>query len=288
MFCLKAFLMPDQGKNTDYFPRNRALPPQSPRYWVEQKDRYLRQLLIGDIEAITGRRLLVYFGNRFSQAQIDHHDITYFVELFRGLSGQPIDFMIETNGGFTDATEGLTSFLREVTPDLRTIVINAAKSNGTLLCLASREILMGASSELGPIEPHIGDYPASWLNDDDVRNENLFLHKAGYFALLQTRQLAWKLLSTGMMKGRRDEDVAATVEKLASRNDYASHGSVIDHREAAKLGLNISYQPLDDLLWQHLWLLYSMYDFDIRRDGLLKIFESSGVSTAIAAQPKSS
>jgi hypothetical protein len=70
---------PEQDK--DFFPRSKRLPPQSPLYWVEQKDRYLRQLLIRDIEEITGRRLCVYYANRAENAQIDSRDAAYMAEL---------------------------------------------------------------------------------------------------------------------------------------------------------------------------------------------------------------
>lgn len=64
------------------FPRGKALPSQSPLFWVQQKDRYLRQLLISDIEEMTGRRLVVYFANRFKQESIiNAGDIPYVAEL---------------------------------------------------------------------------------------------------------------------------------------------------------------------------------------------------------------
>ena len=56
-------------RQTEKFPRSTDLPSQSPLFWVEQKDRYLRQLLIRDIEDLTKRRLIVYFANRFENAQ---------------------------------------------------------------------------------------------------------------------------------------------------------------------------------------------------------------------------
>jgi hypothetical protein len=43
----------------DTFPRSKDLPAQSPLFWVEQKDRYLRQILIRDIEELTKRRLVI-------------------------------------------------------------------------------------------------------------------------------------------------------------------------------------------------------------------------------------
>src|SRR5580704_7375468 len=92
----------DQG-----FPRTPNLPTQSPLFWVEQKDRYLRQLLIRDIEDITRRRLVVYFANRFEKADIDARDPLFLTELLGDIGAEPVDLLLETNGGETDATEAL-------------------------------------------------------------------------------------------------------------------------------------------------------------------------------------
>ena len=80
-----------------------ALPSQSPLFWVAEKDRYLRQLLIRDIQAETGRTLLVYFAVVTDpRAQIVIGDDTYFAEMLRDAKGGAVDLMIETPGGFTD------------------------------------------------------------------------------------------------------------------------------------------------------------------------------------------
>ena len=60
---------------SECFPRGLALPVQTPLFWVTHKDRYLRQLLIRDIESATKRDLLVYFTDvDNSSAQIDVGD----------------------------------------------------------------------------------------------------------------------------------------------------------------------------------------------------------------------
>ena len=90
----------------EYFPRSKGLPIQSPLFWVTHKDRYLRQLLISDIELDTNRSLIVYFSDcDRSLAQIDTSDDVYFSELLQQCVGKPVDLLIETNGGMTDATE---------------------------------------------------------------------------------------------------------------------------------------------------------------------------------------
>ncbi len=99
----------------------------------------------------------------------------------------------------------------------------------------------------------------------------------------QTMKLAGALLSTGMMKDRPPEQVEETVQKLASRDQYHSHGSVIDAKEAIDLGLNITNLPEGDELGQWMWLLRSMYAHDCGLLKLGKIFEGEYVSSAVAA-----
>ncbi len=50
-----------ERKARSQFPRKTDLPTQSAKYWAKEKDRYLRQLLIADIEEETNRELVVYF-----------------------------------------------------------------------------------------------------------------------------------------------------------------------------------------------------------------------------------
>ncbi|WP_315751880.1 MULTISPECIES: SDH family Clp fold serine proteinase [unclassified Bradyrhizobium] len=264
------------------FPRTTELPSQSPLFWVEQKDRYLRQLLIRDIEELTSRRLVVYFGNRFENAQIDAGDCSMMAELLGDVGDQPFDLMLETNGGMTDATEGLISLIKNIATDFRVIVVNAAKSNGTLLGLAARSIVMGATSELGPIEPLVQGIPCTVLTEPQIAQQNFPLHMYGQYALKQTVTLAKTLLSAGMMSGKTSAEVDTVVQKLASRDAYFSHGSVIDHKEAAAIGLTVEYLRPEDQLWQRLWLLLCMYEHDCRQSRYLKVFEGRSRSTAIA------
>jgi hypothetical protein len=177
----------------EHFPRSIDLPSQSPLFWVEQKDRYLRQLLIRDIEEMTGRRLVVYFANRFeSGSDIDARDALFLTELLGDVGAEPVDILFETNGGQTDATEGLISTIQNLIADLRVIVANAAKSNGTLIAFAAQTIIMGASSELGPIEPAVNGIPCSILTQPEMSEKNFPLHMFGRYALQQSRALAKK------------------------------------------------------------------------------------------------
>src|SRR5262245_21238079 len=105
------------------FPRGLDLPKQTPLFWVTHKDRYLRQLLIRDIEEETNRDLIVYFTDcDRTDAKIDQADDTVLIELLGKCNRGGVDLLLETNGGETDGTEKVCALLRKLAPDLRVFV----------------------------------------------------------------------------------------------------------------------------------------------------------------------
>ena len=271
----------------EQFPRSKSLPRQSPLFWVAEKDRYIRQLLIRDIQESTGRTLLAYFAvTNDPRAQIAAGDDAYFVELARDAKGGPADLLIETTGGWTDATEKIVSILRSLLPDLRVIVPCRAKSNGTMLALVGKQIVLGPCSELGPADPFIQIAPNNMVPAHflvNVPGVDPIISQLADSAIKQTRQIATTLLETGMMKGRDAQAIKDVVDALTSRQQYHSHGSAIDADEAERLGLQVKKLSLDDDLWQRLWLLRCMYEHDATRAGALKIFEGPNISNSLRA-----
>jgi len=235
----------------DCFPRTSDTPNQSPLYWVQNKDRYLRQLLIKDIEAATERELVVYFADcDNTDAQIEQSDDVAFHELLDKTQNKAIDLLLETNGGYTDATEKICSLLRQATNDLRVIVPRRAKSNGTVIALCGKSILMGVQSELGPIDPSVLGAPAEFIVNAPPGTMNPIDLQYADSVRKQTRKLAKSLLISGMMSNHTEEQVNDTVEKLATKDHYHSHGSSIDADEASRLNLTIEKLAPDDDLWK--------------------------------------
>ena len=272
----------------DTFPRTLALPKQSPLFWVTHKDRYLRQLLIEDIERETGRSLIVYFTDcDNTNSQIDQGDDVHLAELLNGCSGKPVDLLLETNGGATDATEKLCSLLRAMAPDLRVVVPRRAKSNGTVLTMCGQTVVLGMESELGPIDPALGPIPVDFILNAPPGSFNPIDLQVATTARMQTEKLASQLLGSGMMTGKTSQEIDEAVKKLATRNHYHSHGSVIDYKEASALGFKVTFLGQDSDLWRRFWLLRSMYQHDCPLSGYAKLFESSKFSTgtAVASPP---
>ena len=87
-----------------------------------------------------------------------------------------------------------------------------------------------------------------------------------------------------MLKGRPPGEINQVVQQLSGPATFITlHGSVIDHAEAARLGLKVTYLSADEELWKRLWLLRCMYENDARQKGAIKVFEGLKYSSAIRA-----
>jgi hypothetical protein len=264
------------------FPRTSHLPVQSPKYWVKEKDRYLRQLLIEDIQELTQRELVVYFTN---EGVIDFRDADDISEILDDCQTQDIDLLLQTPGGIIDACEKVISILKLRLNTYRVLIPSWAKSAGTIIALASDEIVMGVNSELGPIDPQFNGIPAEFIRDDP--SQQYPIRQIAESAIARTRKLANQVLRQGMLKGEPHSKISTLVDQISSAQSYSSHGAVINAEEVKSMGLNVSFLPAKDELWKRMWLLYCMYDYDCQRNAYAKVFEGPRVSIARPLPPAS-
>lgn len=260
------------------FPRTPDLTGQSPKYWAKEKDRYLRQLLILDIEAETGRPLFVYF-SQLNQ-EISHADPDDMAEILSAIDADEADFFIQTPGGSVDACEKIISVLQKKFKSYRVIVPSWAKSAGTVIGLASSKIILGINSELGPIDPHFtvngNSVPCQIIAGDEAFPQHFRV--MADLAAKRMRQMAFDILERGMMHGKDKVEIDSVIEKISDTAGYMSHGAVIDYSEACNLGLSVEYLAPTTTLWKRIWLLYCLYEYDTRIKNLGKVFEGSRFS----------
>ena len=78
-----------------------------------------------------------------------------FMSVVHGLDkDKGVDLILHTPGGSLDATDAIGQYLKKIfSNNIRVIVPHLAMSGGTLLSFASREIIMGSHSSLGPTDP---------------------------------------------------------------------------------------------------------------------------------------
>jgi ClpP class serine protease len=86
---------------------------------------------------------------------IGYADIMPISDQIQNLSGSALDLILETPGGSGEVAEEIIRILRRKYPDLAVIVPGWAKSAGTLMAMGADDILMGATSALGPIDAQL-------------------------------------------------------------------------------------------------------------------------------------
>lgn len=292
--------MPSKNKKSEF--------QKTPLYKAQRSDRYARQELILSIEKITNRTLIIYEANLWGPGNsLGEQDIQPFGDLlFRLPEKENVDLLIHSPGGDIDATEKIIIMCREIAEKFRVIVPEYAKSAATLVALASDEVIMGLTSELGPIDAQIqGPGPGgatfqtsaqSFIDEFDRIKEEV--DRTGnlspaYFPLFEginmgfirkcrnlmgrSRKFAEKWLSNYMLKGN-PEKAKELAKELCNVEKWLSHGIVIDADEATRLGVNVKKLKQDDELWQKIWYLHCCYGVLFRQSRICKLFESNTVS----------
>ncbi len=129
-------------------------------------DRVRRKYLKSLFE-LTGRNVIAYYSGWLSKpgiegVHINDEDKNGFMmavhELDRSIG---LDLILHTPGGELHATESIIHYLHQMFgDDIRVIVPQIAMSGGTLIACSAKEILMGAHSNLGPVDPQLRGVPA--------------------------------------------------------------------------------------------------------------------------------
>ncbi|MFA5560614.1 MAG: hypothetical protein WC964_02420 [Acholeplasmataceae bacterium] len=117
-----------------------------------------RDELIRKIEAKRNSKVILYVtSDRFNMAtNIAGDVIDLFGEHLEKLNGtKRVSLILHTLGGNTLAAWNIVNMIREYTDYLEVIVLNKARSAGTLISLGANTIIMTNQSTLGPIDPSL-------------------------------------------------------------------------------------------------------------------------------------
>ena len=181
------------------------------------------------------------------------------------------------------------------------IVPKMAKSAATMIALGAHKILMGPTSELGPIDPQIlmtlaGDGPRlvpaheviesydDLISRAEQTNGQLapFLQQLERYDATKIRNIksvqalcesvAVRTLETGMMSGQ--QNIADKIKPFIDPSHTGVHGRPVYPLAAQACGLNIEVQDLRSELWGNVWNLYVKLDH-VTSSSIGKIVESS-------------
>ena len=136
----------------------------------------IRREYLAKLHEVTGRNVIVYYSGWLQKpglqgVHVNDADKNGFMTAIHQLDrSKGLDLLLHTPGGETAATESLVDYLHSMFgPNIRAIVPQIALSAWTMIACATREILMGKHSSLGPIDPQFGPTPAHGIIEEFKR-----------------------------------------------------------------------------------------------------------------------
>lgn len=252
---------------------------RTPLYEAHHAPRYERQALIRHYQETHSCRLVVMMDALFPTS------ITLFEEtLYDADPEQNLHVLLHTLGGDGETALRLVRQAQSRCKELTVIVPDQAKSAGTLFVLGANRILMGPTSDLGPIDPQfrLGNgslasgkaiieavedaerriqanpqtYPlhASMLNDISA----LLVQQAKDAIARTDDQLREALACVEQRDKDRIDSLAERLRKPLIQNPQ-SHGTAISARRAKELGLPIEEAKGSEAHWQGIWRMWAKY-----------------------------
>ena len=197
-----------------------------------------------------------------------------FMEAMSNIAERELDLILTSPGGSPEAAEAIMGYLRTRFDHIRAVVPVAAMSAATMMALACDEILMGAHSQLGPIDPQftlmtpegprsspgqaiIDQFEKAKTECQDPRNIGAWLpllrsllpgliaqchHSQEHAELFVAEQLG-----AHMLEG--DHDKAEAVAKwFADFSRFKSHGRPVTIGDAQQQGLKVTRMEDDQTL----------------------------------------
>lgn len=158
----------------------------------------------------------------------------------------PIDLILHTPGGLVLASQQIATALTRHPSKVTTFVPHYAMSGGTLLALASDEIVMDENAVLGPVDPQIGQHPAVSIlrlaqtkSSEQISDEMLIYADIARKSIKQMDALLQKILRDHIPAVKVDpNDIEGISRELLSGKWTHDHPLTVE--DIKKLGLPVS------------------------------------------------
>lgn len=265
---------------------------------------YIRRKYLKELSEYTKRNVITYYSAWLSRAgannlDINDSDMTGFMNCIYGMDcDKGLDLILHTPGGSPEATEAIVNYLRiKFNSDIRVIVPQLAMSAGTMIACASKEIIMGKQSSLGPIDPQFNGIPAyNIMMEFEEAKKDLLENPAHaqYWAIklqqypaafmktaIDAIQLSGKLveewLGTCMFDKSIETDqpiIKNIVSKLNEHDDSKNHGRHLNAEFCKGIGLKITMMEDDEELQDKILSLHHAYMITLNATPVLKLIEN--------------
>lgn len=264
-----------------------------------------RQALFEQLKKSLGRPVVTFFTSFRYPVMIEDSDAAMLEGVLQKIDlSSGFALMINSPGGDGLAAERIINICRSYsgTGEFLAIVPAKAKSAATMICFGASKITLGATSELGPIDPQltitenerVKRYSACNIVDSyrdlfdravkEKGNLQPYLQQLSNYderdikelqtAVDLSHDIAARTLSSGMMKGKPLEKIKKDIEIFLTPKEKKAHGRPIYADEAEACGLAIEKVDVKGLLWQ---LVYELF---IRTDNFVSSHAAKCIETA--------
>jgi ClpP class serine protease len=209
-----------------------------------------RQHLIARIERERGSRVILLVHRQETMSFLGfpvfrYIDINDSEAVIRAIHltdpGIPIDLVLHTPGGLVLAATQIARAINHRKGKVSVFVPHYAMSGGTLIALASDEIIMSEHAVLGPVDPQLGEYPAASVLKvleekprERIDDDTIIKADQSKKAIAQVRDTVRELLG-----GKYPNEVAEKLSNLLSQGTW-THDYPITCDHAKDLGLHVS------------------------------------------------
>ncbi|MBF2079992.1 MAG: hypothetical protein IGR76_16105 [Synechococcales cyanobacterium T60_A2020_003] len=157
----------------------------------------------------------------------------------------PIDLILHTPGGLVLATEQIARALIRHQAKVTVFIPHYAMSGGTMLALASDEIVMDPNAVLGPVDPQLGSLPAASLIKvvqdkpiSDIDDQTLVMADIAQKAQRQVQAFVRTLLEDNVpVQKIEPENIEKIIDRLTT--GVVTHDYPITVEEATEMGLPV-------------------------------------------------
>lgn len=269
-----------------------------------------RQEYLKKLAAKTGRNVIAYYStwvqsgnltNPNPELSITDNDINGFMNaVSKCEKDKGLDLILHTPGGGTTATESIIKYLRKIfNSDIRVIVPHMAMSAGTMIACASKEIIMGKQSSLGPIDTQYRGVPAEGVlaefkraTEETINEPNKSLiwkeiinkYTPTFIgecenAVKLSKKIVSESLKSGMFKNLDEEESDKRVDKilgeLGSHEASMVHDKHYDSDTCKELGLNVKSLESDQELQDIVLSIHHLYFISTYKQPSIKYIESN-------------
>jgi ClpP class serine protease len=258
----------------------------------EQQQRHeTRRQILADLEKALGRPVVTLFTTFQFPVMLDNSEadmlegILQKTDLSNGLA-----VVLSSPGGDGLAAERIIQVCRKysATGEYWVIVPSKAKSAATIICFGASKIIMGGTSELGPVDPQIfiqgtglerfsifnivKSYDGLFKRAVNETSGNLqpYLQQLEHYdereieefraALALSEDIAVRSLQSGMLSKKSSKQIKTDLNIFLTPEKTKTHGRPIYLDEAKKAGLNIEEADVKSHIWSLVYELYIRTD----------------------------